>query len=990
MKKIKFGITVLVILTIIVVLAACQPSNPTPQPAGKVTVVFDLNGGEMSEQPTVQIDKGGYLKLPVPTRTGYAFIGWFVGEGVNAGQVTNTTAITQDITITAHWKANNYTVSFVETGDNAIADVSVTYGQDCALPTPIRTGYTFLGWFDGDNKIESGTWNIARNVTLVARWQANTYTVIFETGTEEEIEPMKVTFGESYTFPVLERTGYKFLGWYNGWNKLPQSGNWNADDIQNVVARWQANEYNLSFAETGDFPIDDITVTYDKSYTLPMPTRTGYKFLGWFEGENKVESGTWNRTQDLVLVAHWQANTYIVTFDTATEDKIDQMEMIFDQLYTLPTPIRVGYTFDGWYYGTTRVKLSGKWGFAGNISLLARWSETEYSVVYNNAEGCYNNNPNSVTISQLPYVLQDAGKNDHLFEGWYADPDFTTRVTQIDQLGMILYAKFTVATSGLQFRSNGSSVTVSGYNGTEKDIIIASYHNGFVKSIGAVAFQNSTITNVTIPSSVVTIDERTFYNCQSLKSVTFTEESQLQSIGDYAFYNCLSLSVIVIPSTVTNLGNHSFRGCNSLQKVSFIEKSQLQSIGDWAFRGCADLISIVIPAGVISVGEYTFGECDNLTVYCEIEEQPSGWNDNWNSSNCDVLWGCVHVTSNAQYNYVVSENKIYLIERKEDGELVEVPSEIEGVAVVDFKSIFAGSHITSVIIPASVTTIDKNAFKDCIVLRAVTFLERSNLKSIGDYAFYNCSSLVAIAIPSNVISIGENAFKNCTSLESVSFDEACQLQSIGDYAFCDCSMLSNIEIPNSVVIIGNGAFQKCTSVETVTFTTISQLKSIGCNAFRYCDKLNSIEIPAGIRSIGEYAFADCSSLELVNFSSGSELEVISCGMFSGCDNLTTIEIPASVEKIEYWAFNYCKSLSDLTFAEGSKLNTIGGSNFGGAFQGCSGLTSIEIPASVSSIGYRAFQGCSNLTIYCEAESQPIGWNADWNPNNCPVVWGYKG
>ena len=61
-----------------------------------------------------------------------------------------------------------------------------------------------------------------------------------------------------------------------------------------------------------------------------------------------------------------------------------------------------------------------------------------------------------------------------------------------------------------------------------------------------------------------------------------------------------------------------------------------------------------------------------------------------------------------------------------------------------------------------------------------------------------------------------------------------------------------------------------------------------------------------------------------------------------------------------------------------------------AFSGCSALTSIEIPNSVTSIGYNAFYGCSNLTIYCEAESEPSGWGSWWNSSNCPVVWGYKG
>ena len=968
MKKFKFGITVLVILTIIVVLAACQPSNPTLQPAGKVTVVFDLNGGEMSEQSSVQVDKGSYLQLPVPTRTGYSFIGWFVGEGVNAGQVTNTTAITQDITITAHWKANNYTVSFVETGDNSIADVSVTYGQDCTLPTPKRTGYTFLGWFDGEDKVESGVWNIARNTTLVA---------------------------------------------------------------------------------------------------------------------------------------HWQANTYTVTLDTATDEKIDQMEMIFDQPYTLPTPIRVGYTFDGWYNGSTKVELSGKWGFTRNISLLARWIETEYSVIYNNTEGCYNNNPNSLTISRLPYVLQDAGKNDHLFEGWYADPDFTTRVTQIDQLGMTLYAKFTVATSGFQFKTTENGVAVTGYNGTESDIIIPSYHNGFVTSIGGSAFNEHSVTSVVIPTSVT-------------------------SIGESAFSGCRNLINVVIPSSVTSIEAN-------------------------AFYGCYRLTSVIIPLSVISVGQDVFANCSRLTIYCGEEGHPIGWNADWNPSNRPVVWGIKGVGSTAEYDYVLVEEGICLSKWKGPDTIVTVPSEIDGFAVVDLGQAFAHSNVVAVKILSNVKSVAKSAFYGCSSLVSVEI--PTGVTSIGSSAFSDCSSLESIEIPTGVTSIGENAFWNCSSLASIvipvgvtcisdgtfygcsdltSIVIPLSVTSIGNSAFSGCSSLIGVVIPSGVTSIANDAFKYCsslvsieipscvTNIEGGTFYGCSDLTSIvipssvtniGSSAFYGCSSLVSVEIPTGVTSIGDNAFYDCSIL--VSVVIPSSVTSIGYSAFGNCKNLTiycraeskpsgwntnwngslfdivravvwgvkgngitadydyviveggiylskwkgadnivvvpseidglavlgfgtifagsnvvAVEIQSGITKIGNKAFYGCGDLANIVIP--TSVTSIGENAFwncsslasivipvgvtciaDGTFYGCSDLTSIVIPNGVTSIGSKAFFGCSslasvvitssvktidsyafyncnNLTIYCEAESQPIGWNDAWNFYNCPVVWGYKG
>jgi hypothetical protein len=97
--------------------------------------------------------------------------------------------------------------------------------------------------------------------------------------------------------------------------------------------------------------------------------------------------------------------------------------------------------------------------------------------------------------------------------------------------------------------------------------------------------------------------------------------------------------------------------------------------------------------------------------------------------------------------------------------------------------------------------------------------------------------------------------------------------------------------------------------------------------------------------------------------------------------LTSITIPNSVTSIGNMAFADCTGLTSITIP--NSVTSIGAR----AFEGCTGLTSITIPNSVTSIGSSAFRGCTNLTIYAEAESQPAGWEANWNPNNRPVVWG---
>ncbi len=119
------------------------------------------------------------------------------------------------------------------------------------------------------------------------------------------------------------------------------------------------------------------------------------------------------------------------------------------------------------------------------------------------------------------------------------------------------------------------------------------------------------------------------------------------------------------------------------------------------------------------------------------------------------------------------------------------------------------------------------------------------------------------------------------------------------------------------------------------------------------------------------------------FEENSQLTSIGYA-FYGCSSLVSIEIPSSVTSIGVGAFYGCSSLVSIEIP--SSVTSIGD----GAFAGCSSLASIVIPSSVTSIGWQTFAGCSGLTIYCEAESKPSGWYSNWNSDNRPVVWGYKG
>ncbi|MCR5424737.1 MAG: leucine-rich repeat protein [Bacteroidales bacterium] len=231
--------------------------------------------------------------------------------------------------------------------------------------------------------------------------------------------------------------------------------------------------------------------------------------------------------------------------------------------------------------------------------------------------------------------------------------------------------------------------------------------------------------------------------------------------------------------------------------------------------------------------------------------------------------------------------------------------------------------------------------------------------SIDVNAFEYCTGLTSVTIPNSVTSIGNNAFKGCTGLTSVTIPSS--VTSIGDYAFRECSGLTSITIPNSVRSIGNAAFYLCTGLTSVTIP--NSVRSFGGNAFNRCTGLTSITVASDNWYYDSRnncnAIIDRATNTLIsgcmNTIIPNSVTSIGSGAFEYCTGLTSITIPNSVISIDAAAFQNCSGLTTVTIP--NSVTSIGTYAFGH----CTGLTSVTIPNSVTSIGNNAFFNCSSLT-----------------------------
>ena len=383
------------------------------------TVTFNaLNG---SAPVSITVNYGDKLTAPTsPIKAHYGFGGWYYGDKLWSfdGNV-----VESDITLTAKWIIDTHTVTFNADNGTNNTTFTVDYGSNVAEPNaPTKMHYTFLGWYVGNVKWSFST-PVTEDMTLTAKWEINTYTVTIDNANGDAITRYDVPYGTSIDTPADPVKAHSvFAGWYVGNVK------YNFDSIietnVTLTAKWTPDSHKVTFYTDTDSSVASITLTCGAVVTRPAdPTKTGYTFLGWYNGDTAWSFST-PVTEDMTLTAKWKINTYTVTF-TSNGAVLSRQTVDYGKSVAKPNdPVRNYYAFQGWYTASNSSQFDFSTPITKDITIEARWQRIYVTVYINNNNG---DNVRSLsvamgsTISEPTASKASTDYDSYVLDGWYVD-----------------------------------------------------------------------------------------------------------------------------------------------------------------------------------------------------------------------------------------------------------------------------------------------------------------------------------------------------------------------------------------------------------------------------------------------------------------------------------------------------------------------------------------------------------------------------------------
>lgn len=527
--------------------------------ANEYRISYDLQGGVNSiSNPTKYTIEDQNIVLSAPSRAHYVFGGWTEGS-----KTIDTIDVSRlcDISLVATWTAEKYDIIYNLNGgsceDTLVTEYTVE-SVDIALPSLTKKGYAFDGWydnatFDGEsvNNIPRGSYG---NISLYAKFSVVEYTISYDLqgGVNSISNPTKYTIeDENIVLSAPSREYYAFDGWFENGLKVESVEVARCENVK-LTAKWTAIEYTITYDLDGGVCQAKLSAKYSiesEDVILPIPSKDGCKFDGWYIGGKRIEKIEKGSYGDVTIVAKWRGATYAVQY-VCDGNHDNPTELAVDEEYTLKDAEKTGYSFEGWHSDESlQTRVYTVISSGETVTLYAKFAPVTYTLTYDYSGGEGVENPSTYTIESEDIILNAASKIGFEFMGWFVGEEKIDIIKKGSVGDMTLVAKWQEISPFVV--ENG---VVTAYSGDEKHVVVPETVSG---------------------EKIIAIDGNLLQSIAN--SVEIVEiQAKIETLPQSLFFNLAKLRILTLPSSIVEMPAKLLKDCVALEEVTlpFVGKTK--------------------------------------------------------------------------------------------------------------------------------------------------------------------------------------------------------------------------------------------------------------------------------------------------------------------------------------------------------------------------------------------------------------------------------